>query len=367
MRLIFRALLVLLISTGLHAKVVASDKIEISEQQLANLEITTARPLLTETTPVFGAPATVVIPPSHEYLVSAPQSGRVANIKLAVGEIVSKDQLLAVLDSPNLLSLQRDFLNSTSELRLAAATLKRESSLLKEGVISKRKWLDTKNNYDRYYRAVKEAHQLLEIAGISETDIKALSRSGKMTSTLHIHAPAAGVVLERLVATGQWVDKLAPMFRIANLNTLWLEIHVPQELIAQINLNDKVTIDGSGVSARVILVGSSVDPANQTVLVRAAFDSQSVSVRPGQKVSVRIEKSVSPAKLRVPVVALIRKQDRTFVFVATEGGFEARPVETSGIEGMSATIRQGLTERDQVVIKGVAALKAAWLGLGGGD
>ncbi len=367
MKSVLLKLFILLICAIPNAAALAGDKLEMSEQQIANLGIETASPTIAESIPVIGAPAMVVIPPAHEYLVSAPQSGRIANIKLAVGESASKGQTMAVLDSPNLLGLQRDYLNDRSELRLAKATLNRETTLHKEGVVSKRKWLVTKNDYDRHYRAVKEAHRLLEIAGVHETDIRALQRSGKMTSTLKIHAPVAGVVLERMVATGQWVDKLAPLFRIANLNTLWLEINIPQELTAQINLNDSVSIDESTVSARVILVGSHVNPANQTVLVRAAFDSPTVLVRPGQKVSVNIEKSISTSKLRIPVAALTRIENKNFVFVATQGGFEAREVMTSSITGGSVTIQQGLSEQDRVVVKGVVAVKAAWLGLVGGD
>lgn len=367
MKSMLSQLFILLICTIPYAAALAVDKIEISEQQIANLGIEAASPTAAESIPLIGAPAMVVIPPAHEYLVSAPQSGRIANIKLAVGEFATKDQILAVLDSPNLLGLQRDYLNDRSELNLAQATLNRETTLHKEGVISKRKWLVTKNDYDRNYRAVKEARRLLELAGVHETDIKALQRNGKMTSTLTIHAPVAGVVLERRIATGQWVDKLAPLFRIANLDTLWLEIDIPQELTTQISLNDRVSIDKSTVLARVILIGSNVNPTNQTVLVRATFDSQAVLVRPGQKVSVIIEKAISTPKLRIPVTALTRIENKNFVFVATQGGFEAREINTSGISGGTVTIRQGLTAHDRVAIKGVAAIKAAWLGLGGGD
>ncbi len=161
MKFILSQCFILLIYTVPYTAAFGGDKIVMSVQQIANLEIEAAKPAAAESLPLISAPATVVIPSVHEYFVSAPQSGRIANIKLAVGEAVSKDQIMALLDSPNLLSLQRDYLNDRGELTLAKASLIRETTLYKGGVISKRKWLVTKNDYDRHYRAVKGAHRLL--------------------------------------------------------------------------------------------------------------------------------------------------------------------------------------------------------------
>ncbi len=343
-----------------------ADKIlNFSAEQIQNLGIKTLQPTVVDSVLLASAPGSIVVPPANEYLVSAPLSGRVARINRAVGERVSKGAAIAVIDSSDFVGLQKDYLNDLGELNLAQATLRREKNLLSEGVISKRKWLVSKNQYDKRFRAVNEARQMLEISGLREPELRQLQRSGKLFKSLELKAPVDGVILGREVAIGQRVEKLAPMFRIANLDLLWLEATVPQQLATRIQIGDKLLVNDSDVSARVILIGSHVNPSDQTVMVRAAFDADAKYLRPGQKVSVRIQRTDQSSLLRVPVAAMTRMDNKRYVFVSTKDGFELREIKTVGSAGKYLSIENGIELRDQVVVKGVAALKAAFMGLGG--
>ena len=82
---------------------------------------------------------------------------------------------------------------------------------------------------------------------------------------------------------------------------------------------------------------------------------------PGQKVTVRLLKPAARPMFSLPISAVMRAGEQSYVFVRVEGGFEARPVTIAGREGQSVTINEGLTAGQPVVVKGVAALKAAWL------
>lgn len=367
--MIMRGLYTLIVAAtvGLALQATAEERITLSRQQIANLGITLITPKTTREIPVLQAPARITIPPDQEYLVSTPYPGLVGAVKAALGEQVSKNQLLAQINSPEVLVLQRDLLNDSSELQLARAKKRRDEILLKEGVISQRRWQETKTLYSKYATAVNEAKQQLKIASLSESDIQRLMRDRRLSSVLNIRAPTSGVILEKNIVAGQRVDALAPLFRLADLKTLWLDIDIPQERIGDIGLDDAVTIDGSERQARVILIGQSVNPDNQSVLVRAVFDHPNRAVRPGQKVSVRLLKPAGHSMLSVPVSAVLRKDQQSYVFVPVTGGFEARPVAIAGRAGQSVAIREGLKAGEPVVVKGVAALKASWMGLGGGD
>ena len=50
-----------------------------------------------------------------------------------------------------------------------------------------------------------------------------------LSSLLNIRAPIGGVVLERLTTLGARLDIQAPIYRLADLSELWLEINIPQE------------------------------------------------------------------------------------------------------------------------------------------
>ena len=95
-------------------------------------------------------------------------------INASVGDEVEKNQILASIKSAELLALQQHHLSSINDLQLAKADFVRDQQLHKEGVIADRRWLQTKTSYNVFMAHFNETRQLLEIAGISEKDIKAL-------------------------------------------------------------------------------------------------------------------------------------------------------------------------------------------------
>jgi cobalt-zinc-cadmium efflux system membrane fusion protein len=345
----------------------ADAQVLLSKQEIDNLGIALITPRQTGEIPLVQAPARVTIPPSQEYVVSAPYAGLVQSVDAALGQQVEKGARLAQINSPELLALQRDLLNNNSALQLAAAQMRRDQALFLEGIIAKRRWQETKSQYNRQNTLVNEAKQTLVIAGMSHADVGQLLHSGRLSGTLNVKAPATGVILEKNIVAGQRVDALSPLFRLASLAKLWLDISLPQERLPEIGPNDRVTVEGSAIQARIILIGQSVNPDNQTVLVRAVIDRPDGTLRPGQKVAVRLFKPAAQGLLSVPASALMQAKRRSYVFVPIEGGFEARPVTVAGREGGLVTIAAGLQPGEPVVAKGVVALKAAWLGLGGGE
>jgi multidrug efflux pump subunit AcrA (membrane-fusion protein) len=106
-----------------------------------------------------------------------------------------------------------------------------------------------------------------------------------------------------------------------------------------------------------MLVGHAVDPASQTVLVRAEVKQPPASLRAGQAIEALLERNV-PGLSRVPSVAMVDDAGVTLVFVdGGEGRFRALPIETvSTADGFSAV--RGIPAGSKVVVQGTAALKA---------
>ena len=345
----------------------SAERLDVTSQQSKNLGIVLAMPSRSTEIPLLQVPARVTIPPEHEYVVSAPQAGLVSQVTVAAGEKVRKGQRLAQINSPELLVLQRDMLADYSELQLANGRLKRDRRLLKAGVIAKRRLNETRNHHNQLVTALNEAKQLLRIAGMSARDIDQLLRSHKLSSLLNVYAPAAGVVVDKSVISGQRVDALSQLFRVADLTTLWLDIDLPQQRIDTIKVGDQVEIEGTSLRAPVTLIGQSVDPVSQNVSIRAVIKRADGTVRPGQKVSVRLLKPTEQPLFSVPLSALVLHQGKRYLFVAVKDGYEVRAVEIAGRQGESVTLQQGLQAGEQVVVKGAVALKAFWQGMGGGE
>lgn len=341
----------------------ALEEIAIQPDQIDNLGIKTVA--LESAGAVRGVrlPAQVVIPPSQVNVVSAPQTGLVQSLQVAAGEEVHIGQELARIQSPDLLALQRDFLQVLTQLHLARTELERDQNLYKEGIIAERRLLEKRSRYAELAAARDERRQALELAGMSTAAIRSLSSSRTLTSTLGVQAPMDGVVMEVMVNTGERVEFTEPLFRLADLEPLWLEIRAPLDDVESLEIGAEVEVDGCPARARLFLIGREVDSDSQTVLLRAEVYTGSDALRPGQFVRVRLAGSSEPG-YSVPSSALVRSADRVVVFVRRPSGFSVVPVEVVNAHGAQAVIRGEFRGDEQVAVQGVVALKAMWLGGG---
>jgi cobalt-zinc-cadmium efflux system membrane fusion protein len=308
-----------------------------------------------------------VVPPQHEFLVSAPQAGLVSKVNVALGAPVRAGQVLAELQSPDLVSQQRDLLNAVTEFELADKQLHRDQTLMSEGIISRLRWQETKSRFDKAQTQVREAEQVLALSGMKPDELKQLENSRRLSDTLKLRSPVDGVLLERMAVAGQRVDILTPLFRVANVGELWLEVAVPQERANEIRIGDRVTLDHPKISGRITQVSQSISPTSQSVLVRSVIEERANGVLAGQNVNVLISHASTDYLVRLPLSALVNQQGQQFMFVRAPEGFAVRKVAVAGIETRDVVVHEGLNKGDEVVVQGVAALKAAWLGIGEGE
>ncbi len=364
-------LCVLLISLGSVATAIAAENtIAISQEYVTNLGIILGKLTPAKQIPLLTAPAKVVIPPEHEYIVSASQAGLITKLNAALGDTVKKGQILAQLNSPDFLSMQRLYLKAVSEMQLSELSYQRDQKLAAEGVIAERRWQETNSLHNTFVSEVNEHKQLLEIAGMTSEEINRLTKTRQLSSQLSVHAPISGVVMDRMAVAGERMDILAPLYRIANLDELWLEINIPHEHIGQIKIGDQVHIENSPIDAVITLLGQSVNPENQTLLARATIkDSKDIikqhgSVRAGQSINTQIIQASDNAVFRVPNTAIAQNDGLAYIFISTQNGFTVSPITVIGKQGDESIISGNLTGDENIAIKGAVALKANWLGLG---
>jgi RND family efflux transporter MFP subunit len=293
-------------------------------------------------------PAIVSIPASQQRVVATALPGMVESLRVSVGDAVRAGQVLAVLRSAQAQELQHDVHVSRSQAALAASQLSRDEQLFKEGLIAASRLENTRNQAGLAQEQRDERALALSQAGGSAHD-----ESSRITLT----APISGVVLERPVVVGQRLDTAGIVYRLAQLSPLWLEMQVPATQATGVSAGDTVSVAGSDAKARVILVGHAVDPASQTVLVRAEVKQPPASLRAGQAVEALLERNV-PGLSRVPSAAMVEDAGVTLVFVDAGGGrFRALPIESvSTASGFSAV--RGIPAGSKVVVQGTAALKA---------
>ncbi|MDX1811556.1 MAG: efflux RND transporter periplasmic adaptor subunit [Gammaproteobacteria bacterium] len=351
----------------LNSAFAAEDVIKLNAAQRNSMSVEVKS--IEKAVAVFGKsiPAQVVIPPAQMRMVAATQAGMIDQIMVSTGETVKQGQILAYIQSPEVIALQRDYLQAMTKLKLAKASLQRDKSLLKEGVIATRRMQETRSKVDELSAALDEHKQALSLAGISESDIKSLAKTSRLNPRLTVRSPLAGVVLEAKVESGQRVAASDPLFRVAVLSPLWLEIKAPLEQLPQLGVGAHMHVLGTGAEGTMIAIGRNVDPTSQTVTVRAEVSVGVNSLRPGQFVQVALTIDDTKLRYQIPSNAVVRSAKQSVVFVETDEGFIVKPVTVLSSQAGIAFISGDFKGDERVAIKGIAAIKGAWLGLGGGE
>ncbi len=339
----------------------AAGPVVITETQRKALQIETGP--LTATNRNLGGllPARVAVPNAQLQVVTAPQEGLVEVLLSAEGEKVTAGQPLVRIQSPRLLELQSEYLETYTRQRLASTNYQRDRQLSEEGIIAERRLLESRANYQELTTALGRVRRLLELAGMDEAELAALGSERKLNSTLLVRAPFDGVILEQLVAAGSRVEAADPIYHIAQLDPLWLEIHVPLGKLGDTRVGQQVVVPELDVTGRIITIGHMVHGADQGVLIRAEVHDGSDRLRPGQFVQTRLALTSPGNSYQVPRSAVVYAEGESYVFVDRPQGFVAVPVTVTEEAADHLVISAELAKDARIATRGAAAIKSAWL------
>lgn len=308
-------------------------------------------------------PARVIVPPEREQMVGAALDGVVDRLLVASQDSVRAGQPLLRMLSPAFGDLQLKLLESAAKSRLSNKTLLRERQLFAEGIIAERRVQEAEAAWATDSARVRQAQAELRLAGADAATITRIQEGGAPESALVVRAREAGLVLSIDVKPGQRVRAGDPLLRIADLRSLWLEITLPVD--RQPSRSTQATVVGREAAGTIQSVGS-VASDSQTVIARARVTRGGALLRPGEAVQVELPLS-GPRGWVVPLRAIAREDGKAYLFVRSAKGFVATPVEVLGSAGDTASVSGPLKAGQDIAATSVLALKAAWLGKGGGN
>ncbi len=349
----------------LCAQPVQAQDIALTPAQAKALGVTTVAPEPQATGEITGLAAQVMVPNSQLHVVSTPLPGLIESVLVAVNERVKRGQPLARMQSSALAEAQRGYLQAATQKQLARANLDRDQKLAADGLIAESRLMSTQANHLEASALLAERRHALKLAGMSDAAIAALLTGNAISSNITIAAPVDGVVIEQVAQAGQRLEAYTPIYRIARLDPLWLEIQVPLARAAGLREGARVRVPSVEASGRIISVGRSVTPESQTVMLRALISVNALRLRPGQYVETTVSAAdAEVVQWRVPNGALIRHQNRLLAFAKTANGFRVEPV-TMINEGAQSSVVAGNLKDATIAVGGISALKARLMGIGG--
>ena len=243
----------------------------------------------------------------------------------AVGDPVRRGALLASVYAPELLAAQEEYLLA---LRSGDASLSAAARLRLTGF------------------------------GLSEAQIARVQASGKAERRIDYHAPFDGYVMRLGAREGAAVMPGTPLFELASLDSVWIEVAVPEAQAAAVRSGDAATVElvsrpGEQRRGSVDYIYPELESSTRSLRLRVQVDNRGLLLRPGMYASVSIATAARAEALSVPSEAVIRTGLRSVVLVV-EPGDRFRPVIVqTGIEaGARTEILAGLAPGQQVVASG---------------
>jgi Cu(I)/Ag(I) efflux system membrane fusion protein len=192
---------------------------------------------------------------------------------------------------------------------------------------------------------------------ISDAQLQRLKKDGKATRTLTMYSPANGVVLEKTAVQGMRFMPGEPLFKIADLSTVWLLADVFEQDMALVHVGQTVNITvnaypGKELKGKIDYIYPTVNSETRTAKVRVVLANPDGILKPDMYASILLISGHDASVLAVPDSAVIDSGTRQVVLVQlTEGLYEPREVKLGMRSDGYVEVAEGLSEGESVVVR----------------
>lgn len=291
--------------------------------------------------------------------------GAVREVRAQLGDEVRAGDVLAVVQSRELADAAAEFLAARERLALAQDRFAREADLRAKRISAEQEFLEAKQALAEARIEQRSAEQKLRALGFSSDELQALlQRSDDALTRYSVTAPFAGTVIEKHVAQGEQVDTGTAIFRIAQLDKVWVIASVYPKDLGRVAVGQlaSVTVQAypdRAFSGKVTWIASTIDERTRTLPIRVEIDNRERLLKPGLFARVAVVTGARKNALVIPLPAVQRQKGEDVVFVEEGQGRYARREVTLGVRsGGAVEVIAGLNEGERVVTDGAFLLKS---------
>ncbi len=265
-------------------------------------------------------------------------NGRVDQLYVtSIGETVRKGQAVAKIYSPELVAAQQELITAYR----------------------------IKDAQPQLYTAVKNKFMNWMIPQSQLTEVL---KTGIPKPSFTIYAQVSGVVTELMVNKGSHVMDGQPIFKVANLSTVWAEFDAYETTIQDIKEGQDISVVVKAIpnktfNAKVSFIDPILNTSTRTVRVRATLNNKEDLLKPGMFVTGTIKLDTdNNTQITVPKSAVLWTGEQSLVYIkttATSPTFIMRNVTLGRTVNDNYEIQSGLKIGDEVVTNGTFTVDAA--------
>ncbi|HIB38023.1 efflux RND transporter periplasmic adaptor subunit [Mesonia sp.] len=307
------------------------EQIELLNDEIEKLDTNTVRTLVTVETlkdTLFKHYVEVQgdVETDQNIIIYPEFSGILTSIYVEEGQKVSKGQRLAKIDDGGLSS---QLAQSESQLALAKTTYERQERLWNQNIGSEIQYLEAKTNYEAMQNSVNQLRTQL--------------------SKTVITAPFAGTIDQVIADEGQVVSPgQNQIFRLVNLNKMYVTAEVPETYLGKINKGTEVLIELSSIGKEfegsVAQVSDFINPNNRSFQVKVNVPNEEGLVKPNLIATVKLNDYTSENAIVIPLNILQENAEGKSIAYTVK-----KESDTTGI-AQRKIVKTGLNYNDKIEV-----------------
>ena len=272
-------------------------------------------------------------------------SGVLSTVYVDEGQRVNKGQILARIDDGG---LSQQLSQLKIQTALAKTTFERQERLWNQKIGSEIQFLQAKATYEAQEQAVSQLQN-------------------QLAKTV-VRAPFAGTIDDVITDKGSVVSPgQSPLFRIVNLQDMYIETDVPERYISEVVPGKDVQVDftvlNKQMDAKVRQSGNFINPANRTFKVEIAVDNKDKTIKPNLTAKLKINDYTNDKAILIPQSIISENAEgQQYVYtisdkVKNKGKAKRMIIETGKTQGDLIEVLTGLENGSEIVDEGARSVK----------
>lgn len=337
------------------------DKIILTAEQVKAVNIEIGQIEMRNLRSVVRAAGQLDVPPQNKADITVLTGGTVKQILVLEGNHVSKGQTLLMIENPEFIKMQQDYLTTKNRLTFLETEYKRQKDLNDQNAGTLKTFQQTESDYNTAKVSVAALEKQLQQINVN---VKSLE-SGTIASQVAVVAPINGTVAHISVNLGSYAEPTKTLMDIVDNSQIHCDLMVYEKDLSKVKTGQKVSFtltnqNNKQIDGEIYGVNQSFEGESKAVIAHAIIkNTTSDNLFPGMYVSALIEVG-DQKNMSVPVDAVVRSEGKQFIFVqdeqhATAGEYAFKKVEvTTGVSDLGyieITPVETLSPQSKIVTK----------------
>lgn len=306
--------------------------VQMTDAQIKNAGVATGKIEQKNISSTLKLTGKVDVPPENIVSVSFPLGGYLKSSRLLPGVYVRKGEAIAVMEDPQFIQMQQDYLTAKARLVFLESEYTRQRDLNQSKATSDKLFQQTQADYTSQKVLVNALSQRLQLIGINAAHLN----ENNISRTANVYSPINGYISEVNVNMGKYVNPSDVLFEIVNPADIHLALNVfekdinklapGQKVIAYTNVNPEKKYE-----CVIMLVGKEISN-DRSVEVHCHFKSADKTLIPGMFMNAEIQLESNTA-MTLPSDAIVTYENKNYAFVAKGANqFEIVEIKTGNTE-----------------------------------